>query len=66
MRAKQSRRLTDGTIIKHYHVTSRTAEAIRRLSFESGLFEGQVIDKIVRTYLASEELDAVLQPEVSK
>lgn len=59
MRPKRCRIRNDGTIIKHYHVTERTAEAIRRLSFESGMTEGQVIDKIVRTHLAIEEFDLV-------
>lgn len=61
MRAKQStRRLNDGTIIRNYHVTARTAEAIRRLSFETGKTEGEVIDKIVRNYLTVEEIKSVL------
>lgn len=61
MNAKQSRRCNDGTIIRNYHVTARTAEAVRRLSFETGITEGQVLDKIVRTHLASVELDSLLE-----
>ena len=51
----------DGTIITNYHVTARTAEAVKRLSLESGMTEGQVIDKIVRSHLAVEELDLLLK-----
>lgn len=61
MKAKQStRRLNDGTIIRNYHVSARTAEAIRRLSFENGITEGEVVNKIVRNYLAEKEMESVL------
>jgi len=61
MRPKRCRVRNDGTIITNYHVTARTAEAVKRLSLESGMTEGQVIDKIVRTHLAVEELDLLLK-----
>ena len=39
------------TIVKQYHVSKRTAEAVRRLSFETHETEGRVIDKLVRSYM---------------
>ena len=61
MRPKRCRVRNDETIITNYHVTARTAEAVKRLSLESGMTEGQVIDKIVRSHLAVEELDLLLK-----
>lgn len=46
-------------VTKSYLVSARTAEAIRRLSFEHGETEGRIIDKIVRTYLATFDLNGL-------
>lgn len=37
---------------KSYHVTTQTAYHIAKLAAETGMSEGRVIDKIMRTYLA--------------
>lgn len=39
---------------KKYHVTSQTAYHITKLAMETGLSEGRIIDKIMRTYLATQ------------
>lgn len=40
-------------VSKRYHVTSQTAYHIMQIALQEGLTEGRVIDKIMRTYLAS-------------
>ena len=42
---------------KIYHVTSQTAYHITQLALETGLSEGRIIDKIMRTYLATQRTD---------
>lgn len=41
------------TVNKRYKVTSQTAYHIMEIALQEGLTEGRVIDKIIRTYLAS-------------
>lgn len=40
-------------VSRKYNVTSMTAYHIAKLAAQEGMTEGRVIDKIIRTYLAS-------------
>lgn len=40
-------------VSKRYNVTSMTAYHIARIAAQEGITEGRVVDKIMRTYLAS-------------
>lgn len=45
----------NGKVIKrNYHVTPQTAYHIAKLAMENNTSEGRIIDKIMRTYLASQ------------
>lgn len=41
---------------RNYHVTSQTAYHITELALREGTSEGRIIDKLMRTYLASQQL----------
>lgn len=41
---------------RNYHVTSQTAYHIAQLAIMEGTSEGRIIDKLMRTYLASMEI----------
>lgn len=43
-----------GVVKRNYHVTSQTAYHITKLAMENGTSEGRIIDKIMRTYLATQ------------
>lgn len=41
---------------KRYNVTSQTAYHITELALREGVTEGRIIDKIMRTYLATQKI----------
>jgi len=41
-------------VSRRYNVTSQTAYHVTELALREGITEGRVIDKIMRTYLASQ------------
>lgn len=45
---------TPRIVKKNYHVTSQTAYHITDLALREGTTEGRIIDKIMRTYLATQ------------
>lgn len=47
-------RHTPRIVKKNYHVTSQTAYHITDLALREGTTEGRIIDKIMRTYLATQ------------
>ena len=40
---------------KNYHVTSQTAYHITRLAMQENTPEGRIIDKLMRTYLSTQD-----------
>lgn len=40
---------------KNYHVTSQTAYHITRLAMQENTSEGRIIDKLMRTYLSTQD-----------
>ena len=43
------------TLKKNYHVTSQTAYHITRLAMQENTSEGRIIDKLMRTYLSTQD-----------